>query len=90
MAEDAKTQGMHAQKEIKANGPWIEVMKWQKGTLVDRMEMMNAATLEKEAKRKTHALHVRVYVWAEKGSAQEDAKNLRTKIGASNILFVSS
>ena len=48
------------------------------------------ATLEKEAKRKTHALHVRVYVWAEKGSAQEDAKNLRTKIGASNILFVSS
>ena len=50
------------------------------------MEMMNT-TLEEEAKRKARALHVQVVGWAEKESRQEDAKNLGTKIGASDILF---
>ena len=50
--------------------------------------MMNA-TFE-EAKRKSCALHVRVVGWAEKRSTQEDSKNLRTKIGASNIPFAST
>ena len=48
-AKDAKDQAENAQKEIKANAPWIEVVKKQKGPSVDRMEMMNV-TLE-EAKR---------------------------------------
>ena len=89
MARDAKAQAEHAQKEIKANAPWIEVVKKQKGTSMDRMEMMNA-TLEEEAKRKARVLHVRVVGWAEKGSPQEDATNLGTKIGASDIPFASA
>ena len=89
MAKDTKAQVEHAQKEIKANAPWIEVVKKQKGTSMDRMEMMNA-TLEEEAKRKARVLHVRVVGWAEKGSPQEDATNLGTKIGASNIPFASA
>ena len=56
MAKDAKAQAEHA-KEVKANVPWIEVVKKQKGTSMDRMEMMNA-TLEEEAKRKARVLHV--------------------------------
>ena len=89
IAKDAKAQAEHAQNEIKANAPWIEVVKKQKGTSMDRMAMMNA-TLEEEAKRKARALHVRVVGWAEKGSPQEDAKNLATKIGASDIPFASA
>ena len=42
MARDAKAQAKHAQKEIKANAPWIEVVKKQKRTSMDRMEMMKA------------------------------------------------
>ena len=34
-------------------------------------------------------MHVRVVGWAEKGRPQEDAKNLGTKIGASDISFAS-
>ena len=88
IAKEAKAQAEHAQNEIKANAPWIEVVKKQKGTSMDRMAMMNA-TLEEETKRKARALHVRVVGWAEKGSPQEDAKNLGTKIGASDISFAS-
>ena len=89
IAKEAKAQAEHAQNEIKANAPWIEVVKKQKGTSMDRMAMMNA-TLEEETKRKARALHVRVVGWAEKGSPQEDAKNLGTKIGASDIPFASA
>ena len=63
-------------------------MEKKKGTSVDRMEMMNT-TLEEEAKRKARALHVQVVGWAEKGSPQ-DARNLGTKIGASDIPFASA
>ena len=89
IAKEAKAQAEHAQNEIKANAPWIEVVKKQKGTSMDRMAMMNA-TLEEETKRKARALHVRVVGWAEKGSPQEDAKNLKTKIGAKNIPLASA
>ena len=88
MARDAKAQAKHAQKEIKANAPWIEVVKKQKGTSMDRMEMMTATS--EEAKRKARALHVRVIGWAEKGSPQEDAKNLGTKIGVLDIPIASA
>ena len=84
VAKDAKTQAEHAQNEIKLNAPWIEVVKKQKGVIVDRFEVMNA-TLEKEAKRKARALHVRVTGWTEKGSSQQDAEDLRTRIGASDV-----
>ena len=82
MARHAKAQAEHAQKEIKVNAPWIEAVKKQKGTSMDRMEMMNATLEEEEAKRKARALHVPMVGWAEKGSPQEDAKNLGIKIGA--------
>ena len=42
MAKDAKAQVEHAQKEINANSPRIEVVKKQKQTSVDKMEMVNA------------------------------------------------
>ena len=57
MAKDAKAQAEHAQKEIDANTPWIEVVKKQKRPSIDRMEMMNA-TFEEEAKGKACVLHV--------------------------------
>ena len=66
MAKDAKAKTEHAQKEINANGPCIEVVKKQKGTLVDNMEMVST-TLE-EAERKARVLHVRVVGWDEKES----------------------
>ena len=64
-------------------------MQWQKGTTVDKTETMNA-TLEKEIKRKTRALHVRVVVWVEKGSAQEDVKNLKTITDVWDIPIISA
>ena len=54
---------------------------------MNKMEMMTV-TLE-EAKRKAHALHVWVVGWAEKGSPQEDATNVGTKIEVSDIPFAS-
>ena len=59
MAKDAKAQAEHTQNEIKSNAPWIDVVKKQKGTSMNRMEMLNA-TLEEKTKRKARALHVRV------------------------------
>ena len=53
------------------------------------MEMMNAIFKE-DAKSKAHALHVQVVGWGEKGIPQEDAKNLRTAIDASNIPLAST
>ena len=48
---------------------------------------MMSVTLEEEAKRKAHALYVRVVGWAEIGGPHEDAKNLGTKMWALNIPF---
>ena len=53
-------------KEIKENSLQIEVVKKQKKSSIDRMEMMNA-TFEEEAKRKACELHIWVVGWAEKG-----------------------
>ena len=39
------------EKEIKANAPWIEVVKNKKWTLVDKMAMMNVTLEEEEGKR---------------------------------------
>ena len=47
-------------------------------------------TLNKQAKRKARALHVQVVGWAKKGSPQEDANNLGTKIRESDIPFASA
>ena len=57
MAKDANTQAEHAHNKIKANTLQLEVVKKQKGTSVDKMEMNNAS-LEEEAKRKARALYV--------------------------------
>ena len=37
-----QTKAGHAQNELKLNGRWIEVVKKQKGAIVDRVKMMNA------------------------------------------------
>ena len=79
VAKYAKVQVELAQKEINANAPWIEVVKKQKGTLVDKMQMINATL--KEAMRITW-----MSGWAKKGIPQEDAKNLRNK-GWGNRIF---
>ena len=89
VAKDAKNQAEHAQNEIKSNAPWIEIVKNHKGAIMDRVEVMNA-TLEEEAKRKARALHVRVTGWTEKGSPQQDAEDLRIRIGASNVPISSA
>ena len=57
---------------------------------MDKIGMMRATLEEDEDKRKAHALHVQVVGWAQKESPQEDAKNLRAKIRASNIPFASA
>ena len=54
----AKAQVEPADKEFKANTSKIEAVKKKKGTSVDKMEIMNAKL--EEAKRKAHALYVRV------------------------------
>ena len=77
MAKEAKAQVQHAQKEIKANAPWIDVVKKQKGTSMNRMN----AALEEEAKRKARMVHVQVVGWAEKGSPQEDAIISEQRLG---------
>ena len=85
VAKYAKVQGRVAQKEINANTPWIEIVKKRKGTLVDKIQMINAK-LDEEAKMKARALHVWVVAWAEKWIPQEDAKNL-SSIDWGNRIF---
>ena len=65
------------------------MVKKHKGAPENRVEVMNA-TLEEEARRRARALHVRVVGWEEKGSPQEDAKALATKIGASDVPIASA
>ena len=54
ITKDAKAQDEHAQKEIKANVAWIEVVEKQKGTILKMIEITKA-TLEEETKRKARA-----------------------------------
>ena len=81
MVKDVKAQADHAQKEMKGNAPWIEVVKKQKGTLVDRMEMMNT-TFEEEAKRKACALHVHVWlVWLKREAHKKMPRISERRLG---------
>lgn len=75
--------------EAEENAKWIEVVKKHKGMPDNKVEVMNA-TLEEEAKRRARTLHVRVTGWEEKGSPQEDAHALGTKIGASDVPIVNA
>mgnify|MGYP007132923090 CR=1 FL=1 len=77
MAKDAKAQVEHANKEIKANAPKIEVVKKQKGTLVDKMQwwMLHEKMKPKEK------LVCSMFEWlVEKGRPQEDSKNFEQRL----------
>lgn len=87
---DVTKQKMESVEHVmKENAEWIEVVKKHKGMPGNRVDVMNA-TLEEEARRRARALHVRVVGLEEKGSPQEDAKALATKIGASNVPIASA
>ena len=88
-ADVAKQKMENVEHVVKENAEWIEVVKKHKGTPENRVEVMNA-TLEEEARRRAHALHVRVVAWEGNGSPQEDAKALATKIGASDVPIASA
>ena len=73
----------------KENAEWIDVTKENKGSTGNKVDIMNS-TLEEEARRKARALRVHVVGWAEKGTPQEDAKNLSVKIKADKVPIVDA
>lgn len=89
VTKDVQTQAQYPQNEVTLNAPWIEVIKKQKGAMVDTVEVMKA-TLEEDAERKMHTLHVHIIGWTEKGSPQQNVENLQTKIRALDIAISSA
>ena len=89
VVEGTKKQMEKVENVTKENAEWIDVTKKNKGSAGNKVDIMNA-TLEEEARRKARALRVRVVGWAEKGTPQEDAKNLSVKIKADKVPIVDA